>query len=138
MRKTLIIMVFCASACNHADSPSFTPVELRATPWDKITQQAKGSTVNFAMWGGEEARNRYFRSAVAETLLGQYGINLHVVPIADTADAINKMWNEQGAGKAHDGSLDLLGVNGENFRTAKQANLLWGAVCRCAAEYSPL
>ena len=126
MRSFLVIMAVCTTACTHGDGPRITPSELRTTAWDKITQRAKGTTVNFAMWAGDEERNRYFRSTVAETLLQQYSINLHLVPIADTADAINKMLNEKGAGKSQNGSLDMVWVNGENFRTAKQANLLWG------------
>ena len=126
MRSLLMILAICAVACKHAAEQKITPAELSTISWDKITQRAQGTTVNFAMWAGDEERNRYFRSAVSESMRKQYGIALHLIPIADTADAINKLLNEKGARKERHGSIDMVWVNGENFRTAKQANLLWG------------
>ena len=123
MRRLLTILVICTAACKHSNDARITPVDLRAASWDRVTQRAKATAVNFAMWAGDEERNRYFRSAVSTSLLQQYGITLHLIPIADTADAINKLLNEKGAAKMHNGSVDMVWVNGENFRTAKQANL---------------
>ena len=53
-------------------------------------------------------------------------IELRIVPLADTADLINKLLNEKAAGSTSTGSVDLVWINGENFRTAKQAGVLWG------------
>jgi putative spermidine/putrescine transport system substrate-binding protein len=49
-----------------------------------------------------------------------------MTPLADTSDAINKLLDEKRAGKKAGGSLDMLWINGENFRAAKQGGLLWG------------
>lgn len=81
--------------------------------------------VAFAMWAGEEDRNRYFRGPVTESLARQ-GIALRIVPLTDTVEAVNKLLNEKRAGKTRGGSIDLIWINGENFRAAKQAALLWG------------
>ena len=78
------------------------------------------------MWAGDEARNRYYQSAVAATVKQQYGVTLRFVPAGDTADIVNKLLNEKGAGKTADGSIDMVWINGENFRTAKQGAVLWG------------
>lgn len=94
--------------------------------WEEIVAQAKGSEVNFAMWSGDEARNRYYQSTVAATVKQQYGITLRFVPAGDIADIVNKLLNEKGAGKTADGTIDMVWINGENFRTAKQGGILWG------------
>lgn len=53
-----------------------------------------------------------------------YAINLKIVHLADAADAVKRIQTEQAAGRSSNGSVDLLWVNGENFRTLKEANLL--------------
>lgn len=85
-------------------------------------------TVVLGMWAGDEQRNRYFESAVAQSVQSRLGLRLRIAPLGDTADAINKLLNEKRAGKTEDGSLDVLWINGENFRTAREAGLLWGPI----------
>lgn len=53
-----------------------------------------------------------------------YAINLKIVRLADAADAVKRIQTEAAAGRKTGGSVDLLWVNGENFRTLKEANLL--------------
>ncbi|STD19576.1 thiamine transport system substrate-binding protein [Enterobacter asburiae] len=53
-----------------------------------------------------------------------YAITLKIVPLADAADAVKRIQTEAAAGRKANGSVDLLWVNGENFRTLKEANLL--------------
>ncbi len=53
-----------------------------------------------------------------------YAVDLRIVHIADAADAVKRIQTEARAGRSRGGSIDLLWVNGENFRTLKQANLL--------------
>ncbi|MGD1941409.1 MAG: hypothetical protein ACFB0G_08840, partial [Leptolyngbyaceae cyanobacterium] len=48
------------------------------------------------------------------------------VPLNDTAEAVNKVVGEVQAGVTDGGSIDLIWINGENFRTLKQGNLLYG------------
>src|SRR5262245_6076732 len=83
-------------------------------------------TVHFGMWSGEEDRNRYIQTTVAERMRQLYRIELRIVPANDTAELVNKMLNEKSAGRVTGGSLDALWINGENFRTAKQGGVLWG------------
>ncbi len=91
-----------------------------------MVQKARGAEVGFGMWAGDENRNRLFRSSIATTLKNDFGITLRIIPLGDTAEAVNKLLNERGAGKSSGGSIDVLWINGENFRAAKQAGLLWG------------
>src|SRR5262249_36773068 len=106
--------------------PPLTAEQLTRARWGEIVAQAADSEVNFGMWAGDEARNRYYQSTVAATIKQKYGITLRFVPTGDTADIVNKLLNEKGAGKTAGGTIDLVWINGENFRTAKQGGVLWG------------
>lgn len=91
--------------------------------WQSISQQARGQTVWFNAWGGDPAVNRYL-DWVSTEVKRDYAVDLRIVHIADAADAIKRIQTEARAGRSRGGSIDLLWVNGENFRTLKQANLL--------------
>ncbi len=119
-----ILLSACASAPRRA--AVLTPVELEAAPWTQIVEQARGSEVTFAMWAGDDVRNRLFRGDIAQRMAQNYGVTLRIAPLGDTAEAINKLLNEHAAGKTSAGSIDVVWINGENFRTARQGGLLWG------------
>ncbi|AGB41125.1 ABC-type uncharacterized transport system, periplasmic component [Halobacteroides halobius DSM 5150] len=92
--------------------------------WSKIVQLAQGSTVNFYMWGGSRTINHWVDSIVATRLKEKYNINLNRVPMGPD-DYLNKLLTEKQVGK-EEGSIDLLWINGENFKTAMKQDLLWG------------
>jgi putative spermidine/putrescine transport system substrate-binding protein len=94
--------------------------------WDEITSQAKGSTVNFYMWGGDDGINTYIDEVVAPKLKEEYDVVLKRYPM-DATEFINKLLSEKKADKAK-GEMDVLWVNGENFKTAKQNELLLGSI----------
>lgn len=91
---------------------------------DALLQTVKGTTVRFAMWGGDERINRWIDTFVASRMRERYGITLERIPM-DASVFITKLSNEKKAGKI-DGSLDLLWINGENFARAKRERLLFG------------
>jgi putative thiamine transport system substrate-binding protein len=91
--------------------------------WDALREQAKGQTVYFNAWGGDPAVNGYV-DWVSGEVKQHYGITLKMVRIADAADAVRRIQSEGSAGRTQNGSVDLLWVNGENFRALKQAGLL--------------
>jgi len=105
---------------------ALTPAEFAGARWEELLVRARGTTVNYGMWAGDEARNRYFQTEAAETLKRKYDITLRITPLSDTSEIVNKLLNEKGAGKLAGGSVDMIWINGENFRTAKQAGVLWG------------
>jgi ABC-type uncharacterized transport system, periplasmic component len=96
---------------------------LAETPWQQTEAQARGQTVWFNAWGGDPAVNRYL-DWVSGEVKNQYGVTLKIVHIADAADAVKRIQTEAKAGRTKNGSIDLLWVNGENFRILKQADLL--------------
>ena len=91
--------------------------------WQQTETEARGQTVWFNAWGGDPAVNRYL-DWVSGEVKQAYGVNLKVVHIADAADAVKRIRTEARAGRSRGGSVDLLWVNGENFRALKQNNLL--------------
>ncbi|WP_318505566.1 ABC transporter substrate-binding protein [Bacillus sp. T3] len=94
--------------------------------WDQIVSEAKGSTVNFYMWGGDEGINAYIDEYIAPKLKKEYEIEVKRYPM-DATEFINKLLSEKKANKAT-GEMDVLWVNGENFKTAKEKDLLLGAI----------
>lgn len=95
--------------------------------WEAVLEAAEGGTVNWYMWGGSDAINDFVDTVYGEPLLEEYGITLNRVPLADTADAVNQVLSEAEAGvEGDDGSVDLIWINGENFFTLQQAELLYG------------
>ncbi len=73
------------------------------------------------MFGGDERVNRYVDQLVAPAA-AELGINLVRVPVADTADAVQRVLAERRAGGAG-GGVDLVWINGENFTLGKEAGL---------------
>lgn len=93
--------------------------------WDAVLEAADGQTVNWYMWGGSAAINEFVDTWYGPILQEEFGITLNRVPVADTADAVNLVLNEQEAG-LETGSVDLIWINGENFFTLRQADALYG------------
>lgn len=93
--------------------------------WDDVLAAAKGTTVNWYMWGGSDKINTDVDHDIGDRVKEMYGVTLNRVPLNDTADAVNKILDESAA-KVDKGSIDLIWINGENFRTLKDAKLLWG------------
>ena len=122
----LFILSFAACQSQTADSPKFTPQDLTEIAWQDVEEKARGTTVNFALWAGDEARNRFTKGEVARRLKERYDITLNTIPLGDTAEAVNKLLNEKNADKNNGGSIDMIWINGENFRAAKRERLLWG------------
>jgi len=93
--------------------------------WSQIQNEAKGQTVYFNAWGGSEATNAYISWAAKEAKI-RYGIDVRHVKITDAAEVVKRLQTEVAAGRTSKGSVDLMWVNGENFRNLKNGGLLFG------------
>ncbi|KHD24755.1 hypothetical protein NM09_11375 [Vibrio caribbeanicus] len=93
--------------------------------WQDITEQAKGQTVYFHAWGGSQEINNYIRWA-GEQLNQQYGVTLKHVKVSDIAETTTRLIAEKAAGKNQGGSVDMVWINGENFKSMKSNQLLFG------------
>ncbi|MCG8453197.1 MAG: ABC transporter substrate-binding protein [Spirochaetales bacterium] len=92
--------------------------------WQEIQEAASGTEVRFAMWGGSAEINAWIDSLVAPALEEETGVILRRIPM-DAPVFVNKLLTEKQAGRT-EGTIDLLWINGENFKNAKEAGLLWG------------
>jgi putative thiamine transport system substrate-binding protein len=95
-----------------------------AADFDALAAEAKGQTVYFNAWAGSDPINAYIKWA-GDELGKRYGIKVEHVKITDTAEVVKRVRDEVAAGK-QDGSVDLVWINGENFRTMKTEKLLLG------------
>lgn len=99
--------------------------ELAGMTWEEIVAAADGGTVNWFMWGGSDIINAYVSEWVGSRLQEEYNITLNRVGITNTVDAVNQVLGEAEAGQDDNGSVDMIWINGENFRTMKQGGLLY-------------
>ncbi|MCY4146625.1 MAG: ABC transporter substrate-binding protein [Chloroflexi bacterium] len=94
--------------------------------WEAVAAAADGATVNWYMWGGSDSINGFVDTFYGGPLADEYNIALNRVP-ANTIDIVNQVLSEAEAGvEGDDGTVDLIWINGENFFTLKQADLLYG------------
>lgn len=101
-------------------------LELHTAAWPDVVAHAAGQTVDWYMWGGSPAVNTYVNEYITREVKERYNITLRQVPVKDIAEVVSKLVVEKQAGKTADGSVDLMWINGENFRTCKRHNLLFG------------
>ncbi|PKH08133.1 ABC transporter substrate-binding protein [Moritella sp. Urea-trap-13] len=94
-----------------------------ALDWQAVEGKAKGQTVYFYAWGGSPEINNYLRWA-DKRLNSEYGVRLKHVKVGDIAEAITRLAAEKTAKKNTNGSVDMVWVNGENFKSMKRYDLI--------------
>lgn len=126
--KKIITIVFLfgfilLTACSQGTNSTTTNwVE---SDWVTVENEAQNSEVRIFMWGGDPGINRYIDDWVAPHLKERYDITLTRHPM-DTADFIAKLQTEKQAKKSK-GTMDIIWINGENFKKAKENDLLFGS-----------
>ncbi len=110
--------LFTALAC------LFVTALAQAADFNDTVAAARGQTVYFNAWGGDDKINDYIKWA-GDEIKSRYGITVVHVKLADTATAVSRIMAEKTAGRGDSGgSVDLLWVNGENFAAMKRNGLL--------------
>lgn len=94
-----------------------------AQTWSEIEAEAQGGTVNWFMWGGSDSINRYVSDYISEILMRDHGITLNRIGVSDAAEVVNLVLSEKEAGITSGGAVDLVWINGENFRAMREADL---------------
>ncbi len=105
-----------------------------AADWAFVENAAVGQTVYFNAWAGADNINAYIAWAGAEAEK-RYGVKVEHVKITDTAEVVKRVRDEVAAGKT-DGSVDLVWINGENFRAMKQEKLLFGPFAEALPNFA--
>lgn len=103
---------------------SFT-LPAQAADWDEIVAKAKGQTVFWNAWAGDERINAYIDWA-GDQVRARYGVTVQHVKVSDTAESVARVVAEKVAGRTEGGSVDLIWINGENFAAMKRNDLLFG------------
>ena len=98
--------------------------EIKDMTFDELKEAAKGSTVTFYGWGGDEVLNKWLDDVFAPAMKEKYEITMERVPM-DIDQVLSQLSGEIQAGE-EDGSIDMIWINGENFQSAKENNMLYG------------
>jgi putative thiamine transport system substrate-binding protein len=102
------------------------PVKAADTkPWAEVLDRARGQTVYWNAWGGDD-RNNAFIAWAGEQMKARYGITLSHVKLNDTGEAVTRVIAEKAAGRTDGGTVDLIWINGPNFVAMKSQGLLYG------------
>jgi len=93
--------------------------------WDAVLEAADGQTVFWHAWGGSTQTND-FTAWAGRRVAEEFGVTVEHVKLTDTADAVTRVLSEKQAGRNTDGAVDLIWINGPNFKAMKDAGLLFG------------
>ena len=119
LRKTILHLVAAAAVSLSASAPA------QNSNWNSIVAKAKGQTVQFNAWGGDEKTNDFLSWANAE-VKKRYGVSINHVRLKDTSEAVTRVIAEKAAGRNDNGTVDLIWINGPNFLAMKEQGLLFG------------
>lgn len=111
------------------------PGPVLADDWSALENTARGQTVYWNAWAGDERINAYIDWAAGE-VAERYGVNVRHVKVTDTADVVAQVLAEKAAGRDNDGSVDLIWINGENFAAMKHNGLLYGPWSESLPNYA--
>lgn len=93
--------------------------------WDAMLRAARGKTVYWNAWAGDERTNAFIAWA-GERVVERFGITVRHVRLRDTAEAVARVVAEKAAGREEGGGVDLIWINGPNFLAMKGQHLLFG------------
>ncbi len=112
-------MLFSLTGCQKK-----AEVNVDELTFDQLKEAAKGTTVTFYGWGGDDNLNKWLDDVFAPQMKEKYDITMERVPM-DIDQVLSLLSGEIQAGEK-DGSIDMIWINGENFRSAKENNMLYG------------
>lgn len=90
-----------------------------------ILAAARGQTIYWNAWGGDERTNTFIAWVGAE-VRRLYGVTVVHTRLRDTAEAVARVVAEKQAGRLAGGSVDLIWINGPNLLAMKTQSLLHG------------
>ena len=125
--RTARVLALCAALA--AAGPAL------AQAWDEVVARARGQTVNWNAWAGDEKTNAFIGWVGAE-VEKRYGVKVNHVKLKDTAEAVTRVVAEKSAGRDSGGSVDLVWINGPNFLAMKEQRLLFGPFTKAMPNYA--
>ncbi len=103
--------------------------------WPDIVAAARGQTVYWNAWAGDERTNAFI-AWVGDEVKKRYGVTIIQVKLKDTAEAVTRVVAEKSAGRESGGSVDLIWINGPNFLAMKNQSLLYGPIDQALPNYT--
>ncbi|WP_147802622.1 ABC transporter substrate-binding protein [Alkalicoccus halolimnae] len=125
-RSSVILLGVLLTACSGGEEQESDAATMQDKEWEEIVQEAEGAEIGVYMWGGDEGVNEYMDDFVAPALQEEYGISFTRYPM-DATEFLSRLMNEREADQ-QEGAADILWINGENFRNAKENDLLYGSI----------
>ena len=116
----LVLLIFFGSCSEKKPEKKIINVQ----NWEEVKKKAKEQTVYFSAWGGGIAINQYIDWA-SKQVEKSYGVKVKHIKEKDPGDAITRILAEKAAGKETQGSIDIIWLNGENFKSLKKNNMLF-------------
>ena len=108
-------------------APARAQGQAPSADWAQTLRQARGQTVYFNAWAGDELTNAFIAWA-GEQVKAEHGVTVQHVRLKDTAEAVTRVIAEKAAGRHSGGTVDLVWINGPNFLAMKSQGLLLGPV----------
>ena len=118
-----LVLSGCASTGDKAPDKSNDEAIL-AKKYEDYQASAKDTTVTIYGWGGSDLTNNWIDHYLADKVKKEYGITLKRTGM-NIDEILNNLQNSVQAGEEK-GNIDIIWINGENFYTAMNNNLLFG------------
>lgn len=119
-----LLIVIGLTGCGNKQNIQANNEQILNEDWETILEKAKGTTVTYYGWGGDEKINKWINTYVAKEMKDKYDITVKNVGM-DAQEFVNKLLSEKQVKNAK-GNMDVLWINGENFEVAKKNELLFG------------
>lgn len=118
-----IVMTISLIGCSK---PSTKPEDINVSDkkYEQLLEEAKGTSVNFYGYGGNEVMNKWFDTYIIPQMKEKYDITVKRVGM-NIDEILNSLLSDKQANNLK-GNMDVVWINGENFKTAKDSNLLLG------------
>ena len=123
------------AAAAAAASILSAPALAQDLKWPDVVAAARGQTVNFNAWAGDEKTNAFI-AWVGDEVARRYGVRVNHVKLKDTAEAVTRVVAEKAAGRDAGGTVDLVWINGPNFLAMKEQRLLFGPFTQALPNYA--
>lgn len=131
MHKKLVLLIisavlaFSLAGCSESEKPKEQiKGDLLDKDFEELLEAARGTTVTFYGWGGSQQTNSWIDGYLTENVKKDYDITVKRVGM-NIDEILNRLLNEKQL-NVEKGNIDVVWINGENFFTAKENDLLFG------------
>ena len=120
----LLACILILAACSGKSDEQGTEKNVLDQNFEELLEAAKGTTVTFYGWGGSQQTNSWIDGYLTENVKKDYDITVKRVGM-NIDEILNALLNEKQL-NVEKGNIDVVWINGENFFTAKENDLLFG------------